>query len=494
MSVKIVYKEVAVGAAEGASIVPAGQSSLCNTSFLPFAFGAEYSRHATLEHNYWRLNGSKSIYISGDEPPYNWPIFGFWSQSLSGDNCYFDEVPEIDAYLDDYYTSRGITIDFVPGSFCSEVEVIWYDGGAVMFQKTFYPDAYSYFCENYVEKYTHIKIRLIQTSHPRQRAKVEGIYFGAKHVFHRDQLRSVRILQQIDLISKELPENVLDWRLNSANNVEYMFEVKQPVEAYDGDKLMGVFFLRQSQRRGPRLYDMNCGDAIGLLGDDPFPDTFYTDKSAYEAALEICWDYAVEMDEALMQKTVTGPLIGMTRRQALQQLCFAIGAVADTSNYRGIKIFAPPNTDPKEIPSNRTRVGGYVKKSDLVTGVCVVSHDYTAVDEGGDIQINGQSYTDTQTEHWLYNPDVSDRDKKNVKRIGDAALVSSAIAEEVLPRVYNFYMKRNTHYVKFRLDGENMGDYLTTPTNWGEVVTGNYTRATIVLSGIAVATAEVIGP
>ena len=183
----------------------------------------------------------------------------------------------------------------------------------------------------------------------------------------------------------------------------------------------------------------------------------------------------------------------MTRRLALQQLCFAIGAVADTSGTNAIKIFAPPSANAKEIPANRVRVGGSVKKSDIVTAVQLTAHSYSTNGDGNYIEVGSTKYYDTPTVHTLTNPDVTATDRQNVISITDATLISSANVAEILQRVFNFYMLRNTHSVSFRLEGEQMGDYVSTPTSWGEMITGTLTRATITLSGIAVASAEVIG-
>lgn len=484
MSVKLIYKDIAVGADEDASMSATGQDSISALALLPF--GDENQKpYTTLEHNIWLLNGSKIIY-DGD-------TYAFWSEALSDGEGYFSTPPEITAVMDEQYNSLGIYLDFGVINYCSEIEVIWYQGSTVLAQKNFYPDALQYFCSQKVEAYNKVVVRLLRTNEPYRRARLSGVYFGITRIFKRDELRSVKVTQQINLISKELPENVLNWQLNSAEVVDYMFQLKQPVEAYDGEKLIGTFYVKSSNRKSARVYDISCTDAIGVLDEEAFPDAAYTDKNALELAKEICGDFELEMDTALQSKTVTGILAKKTRRQALQQLCFAIGAVADTGGVSTIKIFVPPSAEAKEIPTSRVRVGGSVEKSDVVTAVQLTAHSYSTTGEGGYTEIGGVKYYDTVTVHSLANPDVTAADKQNVISITDATLVSSANAAEILQRVFDFYMLRNTHSVTFRLEGEQMGDYVSTPTNWGEMVTGNLTRATITLSGIAVASAEVVG-
>ena len=221
MSVKIVYKDIALGADEDAVISATGQDSISALALLPFG-DENLKQYTTLEHNMWLLNGSKRIY-DGD-------TYAFWSRELSGSDGYFDTPPEITATMDEQYNSLGIFLDFGVLNYCSEIEIIWYQSGAVLAQKTFYPDARQYYCAERVEHYDSVKIRLLRTSLPLRRARLNGIYFGITRTFKRAELRSVKVTQQINLISKELPENVLDWMLNSAEVVDYLFQLKQPVE------------------------------------------------------------------------------------------------------------------------------------------------------------------------------------------------------------------------------------------------------------------------
>lgn len=485
MSVKIVYKDVAVGADEDAVMSAVGASDLSTIALIPFG-NDNRNKYATLERNFWVLDGTRKLVTSADQ-------FSFWSTELSGDDGRFTTPPEITATMDEQYSSLGIMLDFGNLGYCSEVEIIWYQGSTVLEQKTFYPNAATFYCEQSVTSYNKVTLRLIKTNIPNRRARLNAIYFGITRTFQRDELRSVKIEQEINLISQETPENTLDWTLNSAEVIDYLFQAKQPVEAYNGESLIGVFYISDSDRKSARVYSVTCVDAIGVLDDEPFPDAVYTDKNALALANEICGDFDVEMDADLQSKTVTGIIARKTRREALQQLCFAIGAVADTSGSRSVRIFKPATDNAKEIPANRVRVGGVVRKEGVVTAIQLTAHSYSTSGEGESVEINGTRYYDTKTVTTINNPNVTASDKPNVVSIADATLISSANVAEIAQRVYDYYMRRNTHSVSFRLEDEKVGDYISTPTSWGDMVTGNYTKASIVLSGIAVTTAEVVG-
>lgn len=484
MSVKLIYKDVAVGAAEDAEMSAIGGDKISAIALLPF--GAENTaQYATIERNIWVLDGNRKIYDG--------KAYSFWSAELSGEDGYFSTPPEITAELTEKYNSLGIFLDFGVMGYCSEVVLLWYRDGEEIAQGVFYPTGPEHFCEKRVESYNKVVVRLIRTNQPGRRARLDKIVFGISRTFGRDELRSVSITQQISLISREMFENVLDWQLNSAATVDYLFQMKQPVQAYDGESLIGDFFVKTSERTGPRVYSINCTDAIGVLDEERFPDAYYSNKNALELAREICGTFEVDMEPALQSKTVSGVLAGKTRRQALQQLCFAIGAAADTSGTSQIRVFVPPLTNAREIAPNRVRTGGSVKKRDVVTEIRLTAHSYSTSGNTNEVTVGGAKYYDTKTVHTMKNPTATAADKQNVISIDDATLVSASNAEEILQRVFDFYMQRNTHHLAFRLDGEKMGDRVTTPTTWGEIVEGNITRAMIRLSGIAVADSEVLG-
>ena len=71
----VVYKDVAVGAAEAASVTATGPTPESAPAKLPF--GQDTGAVVTLEHNRWILDGSMDRW-NEDE------AYAFWSAALSG--------------------------------------------------------------------------------------------------------------------------------------------------------------------------------------------------------------------------------------------------------------------------------------------------------------------------------------------------------------------------------------------------------------------------
>ena len=142
------------------------------------------------------------------------------------------------------------------------------------------------------------------------------------------------------------------------------------------------------------------------------------------------------------------------------------------------------------IPQDRTFTGASVKTSSVVTKVSVVAHTYAA-SSSGDVEINGQKYTDTKTVYSVSNPDVIATDKVNVKEIKDATLVSTNIGQATAQRVYDYYQRRDAISAKIVYDGEKLGDCVSIYTPWGTLLTGNLNKMDITLSNTVVYKAEV---
>lgn len=485
MSVRIIYEDVAPGAAEDAVVTSQDADSRSDLSLIPFGSGND-KLYVTLEHNLWLLDSSYHTYDDG-------PI-AFRSAEISDEYGEFLGDPAITIEFSAPYTSLGLTINFAGDCFCPYLNVKWYHSGTMLENRDFYNNGFSTYCETTVEAYDKVVLTFYGTSVPYRRLHVDEVVFGSLRVFERDELRtgSVKVTQEIDHTGRTLPANTLDWVLSSKQDVGFIFQPKQPVRAYDGSTFIGEFYIEGSDRLANRMYDITCIDAIGMMDNDPYPDVYLNNASAATLLADICGTIPAYMDADLQALTVSGILKGETRRSALQQLCFALRAVADTSGYDGVVVYRLATDEPEEVAENRIRTGARVRIAPPVTEVRVTSHSYSTTGPGESVVIGGVTYYDTQTVETILNPDVTGNEQPNVIEVTDCTLVSPDIVADVAQHLFDQVIRRRTLNMKFRLEGETMGDYLEAVTPWGDDFDGTYVRASIVLSGFALADAEVV--
>lgn len=477
----IIYKDVAPGADEDAA-VSTNRAQPFSTLTLPF--GVDHDPISTCELNAWGLNGTFDM-VDGHQ-------VAFWSTSQSGADCLFTAQPVITILFDNQYSSTGISFVFDENDWCDLVNVQWWQQSTLKADVDFTPNSPSYFCKQKVLSYDKIVITLKRTRLPHHFAKLDKIYFGVYRRFGMSELRQghVSISNAVDLLSLELPVSTLDWRLDSEEDADYLFQFKQPVEVYNDNNLICAYYIDTSDRTG-NLYDIHCFDAFGVLDESPFAGGVYTNKSAIELFTEIVGD-DFELDITAPDVAVTGAILPGTRRTAAQQVLFRWGAVAATDGSTKIRVFLPEDSaDPADLGTARTFPGVRVGTDSAVTAVNVTAHSY-AQNANGDVTIGGVKYLDTRTVYTVVNPNATASDRANVKSITDATLVSPDAAQEVAQRVFAFYDRRDTVRPKIVWRGEKLGQRVSVPNGCGGTATGHLVKMEIRLSNTVVADSEVI--
>lgn len=478
----LLYKDIAPGADTDAAVSAPSSQGFTDPTQLPF--GTSEAPALTCELNQWGLDGT-FILAEEIEP-------AFWSTEMSGADGSFasGQEPVITIVFDEQYSSVGISFRFdtPTGGFCSALNIKWYQQDVLREDVDFAPDAVEYFCQKKVTSYDKLVITIKKTNLPYRYAKIDHIIFGLHRSFGMSELRSASAVNEMNLISTELPSSTLNWTLDSREDVDFMFQLKQPVEISNDDRLIGVYYVSSYSRKSRRIYPITCCDAIGVLGDIPFGGGVYTAASAKALVVELASPFEVEFDADVQDMQLTGVIKSGTRRSALQQVLFAWGECASTDGRASIRIFTP-GVEPKVISANQTFLGTTVNTDAIVTQVQVVAHTYTA-STNGTVTINGTKYEDTEEIFSVSNPDVTATDKQNIKKISDATLVSPAIAQAVAQRVYEYYSRRNTNKAKIVYNGEKLGDCLTIPNSWGSANTGNLAKMEIKLSNTVVYSSE----
>ena len=480
---KVIYKDIAPGAAADATVTATGGSG----SLSQIPFGKETGKIITLERSRWLLDGSYDDYYSDSK-------VGFWSTAVSGDDGTFETKPTITLTFSQQYSSMGInlTFDEATGEYCSSVSIQWWQGDVLRISRTFAPNAVNFFCEQRVLSYDKIIVTLNKTVVPHRRAKLSKILMGVQRTFGMNEIRSAAIVNQMNESAVELPISTFNWTLDSIKEVDYLFQLKQPVEVYNDDNLIGVYYINNSSRSSSRVYEIECQDALGVLDYTPFDGATYLDGiSAKELLTSLAKPFEIAYNEDVEDTTLTGLIAAGTNRSAIQQVIFAWGVCLATDGSNKIRVFKQP-TNPTLIPKDRTFVGASVKTSAVVTRVKVLGHSFEEA-ANGTVVIGDKKYSDTTTAYIVDNPDVTASDRENVKEVQNATLVSADNGQDVADRLYKYYSLRDTNNATVVYAGEKLGDCVSIYTPWGLLTTGNLHKMEITLSNTVVYKSEVTG-
>lgn len=493
MSARLIYKDLAIGADENASVTtPQAESFTDATKLLNSTRTAPAI--ATLEANGWGL--------THDYETLNDQRIAFWSTERSGADCLFTAPPTISVQLTTMFSSTGITIKFAPESmdFCTRLAVTWYQGETVLHSAEYSPDVPLFVINNSVESFDRLDFVFYETNLPARRCKIEGIIIGVIREFEAAELKKLSVIHEVDLISKTVPSNVLDAHIHPNDDIEYIFQRKQPVDAYDGDTLIGVYYIETGKRTGLRDYSISCNDIIGLLeyltqdGGIWIEDTPLTDILAAIFGDTVSFD----IDPAFADSTLRGYIeAGTTMRAALQQIAFALGAVVDTSGSDKVRLFPLPTGAVETIPTRKTYTGGSVNTSDVVTEVTVTAYiffDERPEDSDEFVEHNGVKYRYyTDTKHAYNDTAVTTGTPEKVNKFIKMYLCNNSNAQTLANNIMAYYKRRDKYTFKHVLDGQTAAGHYMARLPWGVGdVDGNITKMTITTSGLTVSSTEML--
>lgn len=493
MSVKVRYKDVAIGADKNATVTTTAKTAFSDTSKIPF--GVNPPALATCELNGWGLSHNYKARSNHS--------IAFWSNAQSGDDCKFSSTPTITLEFTEQYTTTGLTIQFAVNSvdFCRKLAVYWYQDGEVKEQGIYTPTSPNFVLNKTVEAFDKLVFEFHETNLPRKRCKIEGIIIGVVRDFNTTELKAVKAIHEIDLISNTVPINVLDANVHSTDEVDYIFQKKQPVEMFENGDLIGVYFIDKGERTGRLDISFSCKDAIGLLDLVTYGGGLWLTDTPLTTILADVFGgaYEFDIDPAYKDSTLRGFIEpNKKQREALQHIAFALGAVVDTTGTNKIRLFPPPlptfGAD-AEISPKQTYTGGKVTTSDTVTGVEVTAFDIVderPADNDESIEFNGVEYKYTMQVFTASNPNTVTSDPENVKKFDKCYLVNSSNAQALTYSIMAYYQRRNKYAFKHILNGQKAASRYTATLPWGGVESGHITKMTVTTSNITVSDTEML--
>lgn len=517
MSILVRYTDIAIGAKEDFSVDTG--SSLAQSNNELFNIDSEEKRGGytiPLELNSMVLDGS-SEFLPENEGEAN---IAYISENISNENGRFETPIQFYILAEGFYASTGITLIFdeIKNIYATHLNIKWYRNNVLLHDEYFYPTSANYFCNAKVDFYNKIVITFYSSNLPFHRLRMSAIEYGLKIEFEGNELKSAKIIQEIDPISSSIPANTFDFTIDSKRDIDFSFQARQPIECYFNNNPIAVTFIKNVKRKSKTIWDIKSEDYIGLMDTIYFKGGLYTNKRAEELLRDI---FAVakiphELKSDFSNVYLTGYIPYTTCREALMQVVFAMGAVADTSNSDFVKIFYLNNAVSQKIPKRRIFVGQNFDNETRVTAVELVSHSYSEISDtvvayeaqksgsgsnifvmfseplhslsiqsgsiiesgvnyaiinaNSDCVLTGQKYEHTRIIYRKENPFVLTTDIENVISIENATLISLNNVDKILNSCYNYLV--NTEQTQMKIaEGKNdnstaVGDFIACETEY----------------------------
>lgn len=514
-------------------------------------------KYGTLEARQFLMDGSFALFP--DEP--QGLFWGLWSRQQSGPDGRFADPPVLEVAFSEPHSSAGLTLHFYgpTGDWASGVTIEWLgSGGALLVTAAFAPDAVDYYCARKVENYRALRLTFTATNRPGRYLKLTGLDYGVALTFTGSEVMQAHVLEEADLLSDEIRVNTLDLTLYNREgkfsilNPQGVFSVlqhKQKFTVYEdvradaraAEKVthnMGTFYLSDWENSSDTVASFTATDAVGLLDSAPHQGGVY-DTTAGALTADILTGYEYKLAPELGDLPVRGWLPAGTRRTALQQLAFAIGAVVDCSRTDKIKLYPAPERSSALITYRRKFQGSGIKLRPLITGVTVTAHRYVPgpageqlfrddlqtgehevafsapvlvegcegaellawgnnwarvkVTAAGPVTLTGRKYEDAATLYRRTAADIPPNAEPNILSIEDATLVGPELAEGVARRVLDYYARRYEQTFEMLAADEVLADMLIVESFGGEQVRGALEKMEFDLTGGFRAAVTVVG-
>lgn len=289
---------------------------------------------------------------------------------------------------------------------------------------------------------------------------------------------------------------------------ELIPQENQRVELMKDGELHAVQYIVSSTREAKNQYKISCQSVIGLLGDT-FLGGLYDSVPMADLVTEILDSWPFEIDQQFAGVTITGYIPVCTRREAIQQIAFAVGAVVSTQKTAKIRFLPVPTITTARFTDGDVFLGGSVKTSPRVAKVQVTSHAYAKTDtvqtlvqeedisgedvlitfdaphygytiEGGTITgqgvnwitvtangkvtVTGKDYLHTEVVHTKRNPAAVAKEQSNYISVHEVTIINGDNVEQALNRLFNVYQYRQTTEQEVVVQSQTAGELAASVT------------------------------
>lgn len=475
-----------------------------------------FSNYALCLPRYSKLNG-KYVNAPNEIPTSG---LGYVSESISKEDGTFDSNPIVELNFTENHTSVGLNLIFngYTGDYCNELNIKWYRGDTLLADKDFKPNSYNYSCMNTVELFNKIVIEFKKTSKPYRYIFLSGIIYGVTRTYKQDEIMRINLLSEISQIGEELTINTFGFTLVSNDSTSYLFQKQQKLLLYNGEKLLGSYFIDTATRKSQKSYDIKCYDLIGILEQTRFYGGIYNGVTAGSLLQKIFGEVNIEytVDEVTASKLIYGYMPILTRREAVCWICMATGSVCDTTHSETVDIYRIDETVKRVIGLDSQYSGVSVENTPIVTGLKLTSYSYTSSTEivqifnetldgsalveflepmhdltisggtitesgtnyaringtGGNVILTGQVYNVSTKIIEKANPLIGALDIQNIIEISDCTIISNNNAEEVAEKVLEYYLKSKKVSAKIILGDNDLGETVTIDADFEGEITG----------------------
>lgn len=480
----------------------------------------------------WPLDGSRKLLGRGEKTPvWSDTMGGVWSgclgvgalqfMSLGSENTDLLYPTTVTVEINEVCTVPMITLVFAPeeGHWCSKVAINLYREETVVLERMEYPDAPYWTVPVAGVEFDQVEILLIATDTPGRMCKLSRLYLGQVLAFSHGELESVRLVNEADPTLDALTVDTMTVELRDLQKRGLSPRENQRMELYRDGKLLASHRIESCTRQEKHRYTFRCRSLVGQL-EDTFYGGMYDGVSLETVLAQILQGIEYQIDTPLRNTEITGYLPVCTRREALQQVAFAVGAMVSTQGVRGIRLCCVPGYVSSHLLPGSVFQGGEVETAPGVSCVEVVAHQYAPLQEreilmeneymdgddisvffdaphhsyeiqggrvvgygvnyvrlraSGNVTLTACPYRHTTVRHSRNFSPTEGVSRDQVRKVEEATLIHSGNVRELLDRLGEIYALQQTLTQTVVVDGQIAGEQVAMSDPFGDVLKGYIT-------------------
>lgn len=292
MSVKVIYRDVDFQAKENlGSIEVHGnvQEQAMDKDILRYV-GIANQRTATVEENFWRLDGSYDVV--DDVAGFDVGVFGGMSETGKGENGYsLSEPVRLDYIFSAPTTIKNITFTFDDPDYCTYARIYVYEdmektkeiyAGELIGDSPFPTiDLGNVFLASAVS------FEFLAVNKPKRFLKVYGVDFGIAQEIPKEYIYNVSILRETSLIGDSIPVGTTTVDINTKFNPKLEFKKYKPIFVYRDGRTERVAYVNDVYSAGMEQKTLSCVDPTHFL--NVLPDViinYFTPQEYYSKEID----------------------------------------------------------------------------------------------------------------------------------------------------------------------------------------------------------------
>ena len=385
--IRIDYENTPAGAIENSTTT--GTYAKYFVNFADFKTNRVVDKYATLEPNYWLLDGTLNNFPNSPSG------LGYMSTSMSNSNKSFTNSITITRTYSSNYTSPGFEVEYDTweNNYPVNVNIKWYRGTTLLHNEDFTTTSALQDYPANVTSYNKVVFTFTDMNNADRYLKIFNISDGFLRSFYKDEIEGLELINNIE--TKSLAINSGALTLLPRNDVGVIFQRTLPLQIYRDNTLWACLFIdKYSENAKQTIYKITANDYIGLLDYQTFLGGIYTNKTVSSLVAEILSGFDYTLDATLGARTVSGWIPITTKREALRRVIFAVGGMIDTSKSDKINITIPETTSTSTISDSRI-LAYENSRSQMTTQIELTTHSYTVSSEETELfneSLNGTKY------------------------------------------------------------------------------------------------------